>query len=870
MREELEFHRSQTSGPFGNPSLIQDRMRDASTIRWLETTWQDLRYGIRQLGKAPVLMTVAVLSLALGIGANTAIFTLIDTVMFRSLPVRDPGRLVLFNDDISTGVYSGEDFSSNEFSFPSFQYLQAHNDSFDSLCAFRQESDRVVLHVAGASEVGPREQAVIHLVSGNYFETLGVNAALGRLLISTDDTLSAPRVAVISYSFWSDRFHLDRSILGQPVVLNGVPFIIVGVADSSFFGEVIGRTTDFWLPLSTQPLVLERDAWSNSRAMWLTARDVYWLNFMGRLKPGLGLETAQASVNLRLRQFYSETAGSHLSPDLRRKIEAVRVGLKPGGGGISGLRYLYSKPLRILMAVVALVLLIACANVAALLLARASARRQEFLARLALGASRTRLLRQVLTESMLLSALGGLLGALFAWWCVRLLVVLLHFGSAVRVTPDPTILTFTVFVSLLSGILFGMVPAVKFSRLQPRNFTPAANLGPLRVTGQHVLIAMQVALSLVLLLGAALLVRSLLALENQHVGFRRENILLVRTDADLAGYHPEQLFQLYRDLGERLNRLPGVISASVARFAPESGATSSYKFAMEGYSPGPTQLTRVNDLPVGPHFFETLGMPLLLGRTIDARDTPVSPPVVVVNETFVRQYSPDQNPIGRRISLSSHFQQPGVQIVGVVADSKYHDLRGNVQPMGFFPIGQRPVSGFELLLHTAGAPEGVAAEARRVLDQTNNKLPVLDVTSLHLQVEGSLKQQKMITSLCSIFGALALILASIGIYGTLAYSVTGRITEIGIRMAVGAQRASVLWLVLRDCVFLIAAGVILGLPLGLSATRLLKSFLFGVPALDPLAIGGAVLLIAVLAMLAGYFPARRAARIDPLRALRHD
>ena len=546
--------------------------------------------------------------------------------------------------------------------------------------------------------------------------------------------------------------------------------------------------------------------------------------------------------------------------------------LKPGGGGISGLRYLYSKPLHILVAVVALVLLIACANVATLLLARASARRQEFLVRLALGASRTRLLRQVLTESVLLSLLGGLVGAGFAWWCVRLLVILLHFDPVVKVRPDPAVLAFTVVISLLSGIFFGIVPAVKFSRMDPRpgNVARIANFGALRFTGQHVLIALQIALSLILLLGAALLVHSLLAIEHQNAGFRRENTLLVRTDAGLAGYQPEQLFPLYRELGERFNQLPGVISASLARFAPESGNTSYYKFAMAGYSPGPGKNMDLSDLSVGPRFFETLAIPSLLGRTIDARDTPASTRVVVVNETFVRQYSRNQNPLGRRISLGSPFKEPGFEIVGVVADSKYHDLREKVQPMGFFSIWQRPTSGFELVLRTSGAPEGIAAGARRALDLTNNKLPVLHITSLNLQVEQSLKQQKMITSLCSIFGALALFLASIGIYGTLAYSVAGRVTEIAIRMAIGAQRSNVIWLVLRDSALLIAVGVVVGLPLALSGTRWIKSFLFGVPAVDPLAIAAAVLLIMILALIAGYFPARRAARIDPMHALRHE
>ncbi len=838
----------------------------------LETMLQDLRYGLRQLVRAPVLLTVAVLSLALGIGANTAIFTLIDAVMRQYLPVRDPARLVLFNDDIASGAYNGDGFPNNEFSYPSWQYLTAHNDSFESLCAFRQGTDRVVMHVAGSPLSGPQERADIHLVSGNYFETLGVEPALGRIFEASDDSPSAAPVAVISYRFWQDRFHLDRAILGRSVVLNGTSFTIVGVAAREFFGERIETAPDFWLPLSSQPEILQRDAFSNSRALWLNARDVFWLNFIGRLKPGVTIQRAQASATLRLRQFYLEQAGSHLSPAIRRKIQDFHPQLAPGGGGISGLRYLYSQPLHVLMAVVAVVLLIACANLATLLLARASARRQEFLARLALGASRARLLRQVLTESVLLSVFGGLAGALFAWWCVSMLVVLLHVYPVVKVRPDPSVLAFTIVVSVLSGILFGIIPAVKFSRIEPRPASAARSttIAGLRLGGQQALIALQVALSLILLLGAGLLVHSLLAVERQNVGFRRDNILLVRTDAGLAGYQQAELFPLYRNLADRLNQLPGVVSASVARFTPESGSSSSGNFSIEGYPASAANKLNVYDVPVGPRFFQTLGISLLLGRTIGPRDTPASPPVVVVNESFVKLYLPNQNPIGRRMMLGSPFKEPGVEIIGVVADSKYYDLRQEAEPMAFFPIWQRPVTGFELVLHTSGAPSGVTNEVRRALRQVSSKLPILDVMTLNVQVEKSLEQEKMITSLCSIFGALALLLASIGIYGTLAYSVAGRTTEIGIRMAIGAQRASIIWLVLRDSAFLVLAGVVLGLPLALSGTRWIKSFLFGVPPLDPLAIASAILLILALASLAGYLPARRAAKIDPMRALRHE
>ncbi|MGH9694293.1 MAG: ABC transporter permease, partial [Bryobacteraceae bacterium] len=357
LREELEFHRSQTSGSLGNVTLVQDRMRDASTIVWLETTLQDIRYGFRQFGRAPVLVAAAVLSLALGIGANTAIFTLINAFLLQFLPVQDPARLVLFYDGISSGVSSGDDLQANEFSYPFYQYLTAHNDSFEDLSAFRQGNDRVILHVPGTNGAGPWERAKVHLVSGSYFKVLGVSAAAGRVLAPSDDSPTASRVAVLSYPFWRDRFNSDSAVVGKTVVLNGTAFTIVGVAAREFFGDRVESAPEFWLPLAFQPEILQTKS-------YLFARDVYWLNFFGRRKPGVTMASAQAAVNIRLRQFYLEQAGTHVSADIRRKIESVRVQLKPGGGGISAYRFLYSQPLHLLMAVVAVVLLIACANVA--------------------------------------------------------------------------------------------------------------------------------------------------------------------------------------------------------------------------------------------------------------------------------------------------------------------------------------------------------------------------------------------------------------------------------------------------------------------------------------------------------------------------
>jgi macrolide transport system ATP-binding/permease protein len=863
IREEIEFHREQSSGSFGNATLIADRMRDASTIAWLETCLQDLRYGFRQLLKSPVLLGVAVLSLALGIGANTAVFTLINAVMLQLLPVRDAGGLVLFNDAASEGTSIG-DLIGDALSYPFYQYLRSHSNAFQDLCAFREGEDNVMLHVTGEpdTQVG---YASVHLVSGNYFDVLGVSAAAGRLLRDSDDTPASTPVGVMTYGLWKTRFHLNPAILGKTVILNGTAFTVVGVADASFFGERIRTSPDFWLPLAFQPQIMIREP------SLLHALNTYWLNCMGRLKPGVTFNSAQAAVNTRLHSFYLAQAGAHPTAETRRKIEQAQITLKPGGSGISGLRYRYSKPLQVLMAVVALVLLIACANIATLLLARASTRRHEFLCRLALGAARTRLLRQVLSESILLALIGGLAGTLFAWWSVKTLVLLLHFDPVMKVTPDTAVLSLTLVLSIATGILFGIIPAWKFSRLDPRPGNVGAVTWRTRRFGStQVLICAQIAVSLSLLVAAGLLAHSLIVLKDQNIGFTRDRILLMRTDADLAGYQPSQYAALYRDITERISQLPGVQSATLAHFSPISGYSSSGDFSIQGYHPPAGKDLRVWDLPVGPHFFSTLKIPLLLGRTIDVRDTAGAAPVAVVNQRFVDEYLPGLNPVGLHMGHGDPFKAPGSEIVGVVADSKFFDLREKANPMVFYPISQKPANSFELILRTAADPNSVAAEVRSALKQINSRLPALEQHRLNDQIEGSLEQQKMITTPCSIFGLLGLLLASIGIYGTLAYSVAGRTAEIGIRMAIGAQRAHIISLVLRDLTVVLVAGIFLGLPFALGATRWLQSFLFGVKPLDPVALTGSVLLIGAIALLAGYLPAQRAAKIDPMRALRHD
>jgi len=809
-----------------------------------------------------------VISLGLGVGANTAIFTLINAVMLQNLPVQDPGRLVLFYDGINDGVYSGDGFPGDIFSYASWEYFRDHNESFQGLCAFRQSSDRLVMHLVGSTDSGPKEQAEGHLVSGSYFQVLGVWAAAGRMLTPEDDALAAPPVTVISYKFWHDRLHLERSAIGKVAVLNGTAFTIVGVAEREFFGERVQRPPDFWLPLTRQAEVLQRES-------WLAKRDVYWLNLMGRLKPGVTMQRAQATLNTQLHQFYAAQAGAHLSPKQQRRIHEAHVELKPGGRGISWLRVFYSEPLHVLMAVVALVLLIACANVATLVLARASARQQELFARLALGASRSRLIRQLLTESVLLALFGGVAGVAFAWGSVKFLASMVGVSSVVKVTPDVLVLCFTLGVSILTGISFGLVPALRFSAMGWKlgSAVRSPDFGMSRFNPAHALVVLQVALSSVLLIEAGLFTHSLLGLEHQDLGFSRDNLLLVRTDPRLAGYQPTELYALYRQFQDRLNVLPGVLSASIARYSPLSGNSSSSNFSIEGYIPPTGKELTVFSVEVGPQFFETLRIPLMLGRPIGPRDTPGAPEVAVVSESFVREFLPNQNPIGRHFCLGAPFKAPGAEIVGVAADSKYYKMSEKPKPMAFFSLwqeGGRDAYAGQLLVRTAGDPSGAANAVRRAIHEIDSRLPILDVTTLREQAYESLRQERMITRLCSFFGLLALLLASVGLCVTMSYSVVRRTNEIGIRMALGAQHPLLLWMILRESVVLVTVGLAFGLPLAMGATRWIKSFLFGVPPVDPAGIGAAVFLLAAVSTLAGFLPARRATKVDPMTALRHE
>jgi predicted permease len=857
---------------FGNVTRVKEDTWEVWSFVWLEQLWQDIRFGLRMLAKNPGFTTVAVLTLALGIGANTAIFTLIDAVTLRNLPVKDPSRLVLLYDGPATGTHSTDSLVPPEdiYSYAAWDYFRTHNESFQSLCAFRQGSDRVTMQVLGASESEKPDRVQAHLVSGTYFDVLGVGPAAGRLLTDQDDTASAPSSAVISYDFWRQRFNADRSTVGKAVDVNGTVFTIVGITPPEFFGERVEAPPDLWLPLSRQPQVLPGGS-------LIVQKDHYWLNMMGRLKPGVTLPQAQANLNTQFHQIYLAQAGSLLTPEKQQRILQAHIQLKPGGRGISRARFAYSQPLHVVMGVVALVLFIACANVATLMLARATTRAHELVVRLAMGAGRGRVIRQLLTESILLAVSGALAGVGLAVWGVRILVAVFPLPSVVKLSPDISVLWFTICTSVLTGVLVGVIPALRSTRM--RLAGGAALPSPTSLPGSdtkpaYTLVVVQVALSCILLTGAAQLTHSLIGLERQNLGFNAENVLVA--GLEFRGLPAGELLPLYRHIQERLNNLPGVTSASMARFSPINGSVSYSGFSLQGYLPAEGKEIYMYDLPVGPGFFQALGIPVLLGRTFRPEDTPDSPQVAVVNETFAREYLPDQNPLGRYISFGSPFSAPGYEIIGVVADSRYYRVREKPQAMAFFSIWQAGLDkhvdryAHQFIVRTSHDATGAIAEVRQALTAIDSRLSILDIWTLHQQINESLHSERMVTQSCSFFGLLALLLACIGLYGTMSYSVARRTKEIGIRMALGAQRSNLVWFFLRDSAVMVILGLTCGLPVAMGATRWIRSFLYGLPHFDWLAIGGTIFLLTAVSALAAFIPARRATKVDPMVALRHE
>jgi predicted permease len=901
----------------GSVDAVKEEIRSAGWEGTLETLWHDLRYGVRQLKRNPGFTTVAVITLALGIGANTAIFSLIDAVMLRALPVYDPSQLVVLRWSAhkrpqrnSTSGFGDCDRGDNKnpsecsLPYPFFELIRSQKDVFSGATAFAGPA-HLVLSGNGLARMASGE-----IVSGDYFSTLGVGATMGRTLGPADDTPSAPPAAVLSYAYWQTAFGGSPSALGRTILLNNVPFTVVGVAEPGFTRLSPGKTQDLFLTLSMLPRL--NIPWGNDRDM--RGYTTWWLVVVARLQRGVSIGQAQAAATLLFRN-----AMLHGAKALSKESDDPRIQLLPAQQGLTGQRGFFSKPLYILMCAVGFVLLIACANVAGLLLARATTRQKEMAIRLTLGAGRLRIVRQLLIESTTLSVAGGALGVLFAYWGVHAMTsfILGYTDSPFpfAVEPDWRALAFTLSISLLTGILFGLAPALRSTRL---NLAPALKENTSTLPGGGVrggggwhldkaLVVVQVGLSMIVLVGAGLMVRTLQNLRSINPGFDTRNVLLFGIDPTLQKYRDGQIQTLYHDLREKLAALPGVISVSYSSDVLLNGSLWTSDFHIEGQPDKTTQ--EVDMLATGPDFLKTLRIPLFEGRAFSPEDygvaaqvtalmespqqtaspsgasaaakssAAVSPSMpVLVNAAFARHYFANQDPLGKILTRAgsdsssggSFGSRPKTQrweIVGVVGDTKYENLRREVQPGVYIPLAS---GGAYFEIRTASNPSMLVPAVRDLAKRLDSNVPLFGVHTQTESVEGLLTQERVIARLSTFFGLLALLLACVGLYGLLSYEVARRTREIGIRMSLGAERRDVTRLIIGRGMRLTAVGVGVGALGGLALTRVLTSLLYDVKPADAPTYLFVALLLAGVALLASYIPAWRAAKVDPMVALRYE
>ncbi|HET9282575.1 MAG TPA: ABC transporter permease [Candidatus Angelobacter sp.] len=830
------------------------------------TLIQDIRYALRMLRKSPAFTTVAVLTLALGIGANTAIFSLVNAVMLKMLPVKDPGQLVVVGDPTDVHGRHLGDPAVTSFSYPLYRDISQNNTVFSSMLA-SGEVHRLPVANANSGEIAGSFTGV--LVSGNYFSVLGVNALYGRVITPDDGRArSASPVVVLGYSFWKDKLGSNPNSVGQTLRINNYPFTVIGITPPGFYGDTVGDVQDFWMPVSMQEQIIPG-------RKWLDNYEASWLHSIARLNPGVSVEQARANVNLVVQQLVDGPLKGKLSKSDLDNLKQAKVPVSAGGGGFSDLRGNFKEPLTLLMMIVGLVLLIACVNVANLLLARASARQREFAVRLAIGAAPGRIVRQLLTESISLAFAGGVLGLLIAQWGTTALLKLSK-NTDLEASPDLRVLLFTLGVCLLTGILFGLIPALRSRRVTVAATLKAGSQNGTRANAGwnwgKVLIAGQVALSLLVLFAASLLVRSLQNIRNVDLGYNREHLLLVSTDPISAGYNKSRTTNFVNDLEAQLKSVPGVRAVTASKNGLFSGSESGNSIKVEGYTSQNEQDLEAAFDQVGPNYFSSVGIPMLLGRDIGLQDTETSPRVAVINESMARFYFGQANPIGRKFTIEDMGSTGPVEIVGVSHDARDHQLKGKVQRRFYIPISQSLATAVGVIfeIRTVGNPDAVAETIRKQIKSYDANVPIYSIRTLNDLTERSIADEILIARLSSFFAGLALLLAAIGLYGILSYSVAGRTREIGVRMALGAQRGSVLNMILSEAGKLVLIGIVIGIPAAWLSSQFFASMLFGLSRTDPASMGIVIAILAAIALLASYIPARRATKVDPMVALRED
>jgi predicted permease len=852
---------------FGNVGRIKDLARDIKGGGFMETLWQDLRYGARMLVRNPVFTLVVMLSLALGIGANTAIFTLVNAVMLRSLPVRAPEELVAVGDASRPTALRVGGPMANIFSYPLYQRLRDHNTVFSGLLATgRTGRVGIIINNGNAEELQGR------LVSGNYFNVLGISPVLGRTFSAEEDKATGDSpVVVISYKYWEDRFGKDPSVLGSTVRINGSPFTVIGVGPRNFLGEVVGSPTDVWIPLSMQKQV-------NAGVSLLDNQDANWLLCIGRLKPGVSIEAARTEMTRLVHRALIDFENAMSSPDKLREITSQAVLVQPGGKGFSWIRKHNANLLYTLMAMVSLVLLIACANVANLLLARATAREKEISIRIALGANHRRLIRQLLTESLVLSCVAGAIGLMFAGWGSRVIARLASSASGqnpipfeVDVRPDFAVLAFTTGVSILTAIIFGLIPSVRSTTINPVLALRESGhgIGRSRWRVGRLLIVGQLALSVVLLIGAGLFLRTIMYLSTLDVGYSQHNLVLLSADLAGSGYAPEQRMPVVRKLLQELRDTPGIGGVTVSENGLFSGTDSGTEsLRVDGFIPSTKDDSSCSFDQVGPNYFSVIGAKILRGRDFDERDTAGSQQVAIINETMARYYFGTADPLGRYISNGNDRYV----IVGIAKYTKIRDLKGKPERRYYTPLYQTTdaIGTFHFEVKTVDSAASMAPAIRQRVLALELNLRVGNVSPVNLLINQSISSDRMIATLSGFFGILVFVLAANGLYGVISYTMSRRTGEIGLRMAVGAGHGDVIWMVLRETLMLMGVGILIGVPGGIAAGRAVAPALSGVSATDPMTLIVVTLGMLLVGLLSGLIPAQRAAAIDPLQALRHD